>query len=148
MFNTVRRMTDLDVTIFPLSKVTFRIGYSQNIFQGPRSIPGAYETAKTSMLFQEMEKNSTNEYRGAIDWKPALQTIVTFEEVVNQYKNDSYFILNPNQYNVQEANGLLVSLGNWDSQTPYAASNCNTTSMATAGRDPYVSIRQRRPARG
>jgi len=133
MFNTVRRMTDLDVTIFPLSKITFHVGYSRNIFQGPRSIPGAYETAKTSMLFQEMEKNDTNEYRGAVDWKPLQQTIVSFEEVVNQYKNDSYFILNPNQYNVQEANGLLVSLGNWDSQTPYAASNCNTASMVTPG---------------
>ena len=133
MFNTVRRMTDLDVTIFPLSKFTFHVGYSRNIFQGPRSIPGAYETAKTSMLFEEMEKNTTNEYRGAIDWKPLPQTILSFEEVVNQYKNDSYFILNPNQYTVQEANGLPVSLGNWDSQTPYAASNCNTTSMVTPG---------------
>ena len=133
MFNTVRRMTDLDVTIFPLSKVTFHVGYSRNIFQGPRSIPGAYETAKTSMLFQEMEHNTTNEYRGGVDWKPLQQTIVSFEEVVNQYQNNSYFILNPNQYNVQEANGLLVSLGNWDSQTPYAASNCNTTSMVTPG---------------
>ena len=35
MFNTVRRMTDTDLTILPLSKVTFRVGYSQNIFQGP-----------------------------------------------------------------------------------------------------------------
>ncbi len=34
MFNTVRRMTDTSLTILPLSKVTFRIGYSQNIFQG------------------------------------------------------------------------------------------------------------------
>jgi hypothetical protein len=133
MFNTVRRMTDLDVTIFPLSKVTFHAGYSRNIFQGPRSIPGAYETAKTSMLFQEMEHNTTNEYRGGVDWKPLQQTIISFEEVINQYQNNSYFILNPNQYTVQEVNGLPVSLGNWDSQTPYAASNCNTTSMVTPG---------------
>ncbi|MGD0646564.1 MAG: hypothetical protein ABR971_01140, partial [Acidobacteriaceae bacterium] len=133
LFNTVRRMTDTNLTIFPLSKFTFRVGYSQNIFQGPRSIPGAYETAKTDMLFQEMERNSTDEFLGAIDWKPLQQTIVTLEEVVTHYKNDSYFILNPNQYTVQEANGLPVSLGNWDSQTPYAASNCNANSIATAG---------------
>ena len=133
LFNTVRRMTDTNLTLFPLSKITFRVGYSQNIFQGPRSIPGAYETAKTSMLFQEMERNSTDEFLGAVDWKPLQQTIITLEEVVTHYKNDSYFVLNPNQYTVQEANGLPVSLGNWDSQTPYAASNCNANSIATPG---------------
>ncbi len=133
MFNTVRRMTDADLTLFPLSRFTFHVGYSRNVFQGPRSIPGAYETAKNTMLFQEMEKNTTDEYRGAVDWKPLQQTIVTFEEVVNHYKNDSYFVLNPNQYTVQEANGLRVSLGAWDSPTTYAASNCNSNSIATAG---------------
>jgi hypothetical protein len=133
MFNTVRRMTDTDLTIFPLSKVTFHLGYSQNIFQGPRLIPGAYETAKTDMLFQEMERNSTDDFRGAVDWKPLQQTVITFEEEVTHYKNDSYFTLAPNQYTVQEADGTPVSLGNWDSQTPYPASDCNTTSIATAG---------------
>jgi hypothetical protein len=133
LFNTVRRMTDTSLTIFPLSKVTFRVGYSQNIFQGPRRIPGAYETAKTSMLFREMERNSTDDFLGAIDWKPLQQTIITFEEEVDHYKNDSYFTLDPSQYTVQEANGLPVSLGNWDSQTPYAVGSCNAPSMATPG---------------
>jgi hypothetical protein len=132
MFNTVRRMTDTNLTIFPISKVTLRFGYSQNIFQGPRRIPGAYETAKTSMLFQEMERNSTDDFLGAVDWKPLQQTIITFEEEVDHYKNDSYFTLAPNQYTVQEADGTPVSLGNWDVQTPYGASNCNTNSIATA----------------
>ena len=133
LFNTVRRITDLNLTIFPISKVTFRLGYSHNIFQGPRRIPGAYETAKTSILFQEMERNSTDDTLAAVDWKPLQQTILTFEEEVGHYKNDSYFILAPNQFTVQEADGTPVSLGNWDVQTPYAASNCNTNSIATAG---------------
>jgi hypothetical protein len=133
LFNTVRRMTDTHLTLFPLSKVTFHFGYAQNVFQGPRRIPGAYETAKTSMLFREMQRDSTDNFLGAIDWKPLQHTVITFEEEVTHYKNDSYFTLDPSQYNVQEADGTRVSLGNWDSQTPYAASNCNTTSMATAG---------------
>ena len=37
MFNTVRRMTDTSLTLLPLSKFTFRVAYSQNIFQGPGS---------------------------------------------------------------------------------------------------------------
>ena len=133
LFNTVRRMTDTHLTLFPLSRVTFRLGYAQNIFQGPRRIPGAYETAKTDMLFREMERNSTDSFLGAVDWKPLQHTLITFEEEVTHYKNDSYFTLDPSQYNVQEADGQLVSLGNWDSQTPYGASNCNTNSIKTAG---------------
>jgi hypothetical protein len=133
LFNTVRRMTDTNLTLFPLSRVTFRLGYAQNVFQGPRRIPGAYETAKTSMLFREMQRDSTDNFLGAIDWKPLQHTLITFEEEVTHYKNDSYFTLDPSQFNVQEADGLRVSLGNWDSQTPYAASNCNTNSIATPG---------------
>src|SRR5271154_7175069 len=35
LFNTVRRMTDLNLTLLPLSKVSFRTGYSLNINQAP-----------------------------------------------------------------------------------------------------------------
>jgi hypothetical protein len=133
LFNTVRRMTDTNLTIFPLSKVTFRLAYAQNIFQGPRLIPGGYQTAKTNMLFQEMERNSTDDFIGAIDWKPLQQTIITFEEEVTHYKNDSYFTLAPNQYTAQEADGTPVSLGNWDIAAPYAATNCSPTSITTPG---------------
>ena len=33
-------MTDTNLTIYPVSKVTYRAGYSQNIFQGPSLSPG------------------------------------------------------------------------------------------------------------
>jgi len=33
MFNTVRRMLDTNLTLLPLSKVTFRVGYSHGIFR-------------------------------------------------------------------------------------------------------------------
>jgi hypothetical protein len=133
LFNTVRRMTDTNLTIFPLSKVTFRLGYAQTIFQGPRRISGAYETAKTSMLFREMQRDSTDSFLGAIDWKPLQQTLITFEEEVTHYKNNSYFVLDPSQYTVQEPDGTPVSLGNWDVQTPYPSTDCNANSIAAAG---------------
>src|SRR5262249_23031161 len=34
-YNTVRRITDLNVTFAPLSRVSFRAGYNHNINQGP-----------------------------------------------------------------------------------------------------------------
>src|ERR1700722_5045845 len=46
LFNTVRRMTDTNLAIFPLSKVMYRAGYSQNIFQGPSLSPSGYPFAK------------------------------------------------------------------------------------------------------
>ena len=48
LFNTVRRMTDTNLTIFPLSKVTFRAGYSQNIFQGPSLTPSGYQIGRST----------------------------------------------------------------------------------------------------
>jgi len=104
MFNTVRRMTDTSLTILPLSKVSFRIGYSQNIFQGPSLSPG-YSIGNSDLLLEEYERNSTDDFLGAIDWKPFELTKFTFEEQVDHYKANSYFTVAPNQFTVQEANG-------------------------------------------
>ena len=131
MFNTVRRMTDTNLTILPLSKVTFRVGYSQNIFQGPSSSPGR-SIGKNDNLLTEYQRNSTDDFIGAIDWKPVQHTKVTFEELVDHYKADSYFTLNPKTFIAQEADGTPVSLGNWDSLgSPYPVSSCNTGSMGS-----------------
>jgi hypothetical protein len=131
MFNTVRRMTDTNLTIFPLAKVTFRAGYSQNIFQGPTLSP-SYTIAKYDALLQEYQRNSTDDFMGAVDWKPVQGTKLTFEEQINHYKADSYFTLAPSSFIAQEADGTPVSLGNWDSLTPYGIAGCNTASMGTA----------------
>jgi hypothetical protein len=132
LFNTVRRMTDIGLTLLPLSKVTFRIQYSQNIFQGPTLSPGR-SILKYDLLLSEYQRNSTDDFLGAIDWKPLQQTVVTFEEQVNHYKGDSYFTLDPNRFNVQEANGLPGQIGNWyATAAPYTSSACNTLSMGAA----------------
>lgn len=39
LYNTVRRMTDTSLIIFPLSKVTYRVGYSQKCLSGPKPEP-------------------------------------------------------------------------------------------------------------
>ena len=57
MFNTVRRMTDTNLTLYPLSTVTFRAGYSQNIFQGPGMSP-SYTIAKYNALLEQSRLGS------------------------------------------------------------------------------------------
>ncbi|MGA2351270.1 MAG: hypothetical protein ABSF70_12620 [Terracidiphilus sp.] len=144
MFNTVRRMTDTNLTIFPLSKVTFRAGYSQNIFQGPSLTPGGFSEITSPVVFiydnvvAEYQRNSTDDFIGGVDWKPVAGTKLTYEEQIDHYKNDSYFTMAPNAYNVQEADGtkaaLLASYDTWIA--PTAASLCNAGAV---GGFPYLS---------
>jgi hypothetical protein len=133
MFNTVRRMTDTNLTIFPVSRVTYRAGYSQNIFQGPTLSPSGYQFASShDVLLQEFQRNSTDDFMGAIDWKPVDGTKLTFEEQVDHYKADSFFTMAPIDFDVQEADGTKVALlANYDSLTPYASSSCTANSIGT-----------------
>jgi hypothetical protein len=131
LFNTVRRMTDTGVTIMPLSKVSYRLGYSQNIFQGPSLSPG-YSIGTSDQLLQEYQRNSTDDFTGAVVWKLVQLTTLTFEERVDHFKEDSYYTLAPSQFNVQEADGTRAALGNWDATAaPYSIASCNTASMGT-----------------
>ena len=139
LFNTVRRMTDTNLTIFPISKVSVRVGYSQNIFQGPSLSPSGYQFAKYDAILQEYQRNSTDDFTGEIDWKPLPDTRLTFAEEVNHYKADSYFTMAPGDFNVQEADGTLAALDDYDSQTPYPATACNANSV---GSTPILSAPQ------
>jgi len=116
LYNTVRRMTDVNLTLLPLSKVTFRVGYSQNIFQGPSLSPSGYQVAGAyDVLLQEYQRNSTDDWTGSVEWKPVSQTRLTYEEQVTHYKGDSSFSMAPQYFNLQEANGAPVAvLQNYD----------------------------------
>lgn len=144
MFNTVRRMTDTSLTLMPLSKVTYRFAYSQNIMQGPSLTPSGYQIAGSyAVLLQEMQRNSTDDFTAALDWKPIQGTKLTYEEQIDHYKGDSYFVMDPSYFTAQEANGTKVALlANYQSYLPYGyssatgafspGSNCNASGMANA----------------
>ncbi|MGC9225080.1 MAG: hypothetical protein ACP5E2_14265 [Terracidiphilus sp.] len=145
MFNTVRRMTDTYLTLFPLSKVTLRFAYSQNIFQGPSQTPSGDSVAGQEVILEEYQRNSTDDFTGAIDWKPFTATKFTFEEQVDHYKGDSYFTMAPQYFTVQEADGTKVALlHSYQNSMPYGytgsgvlstTANCSSavgTSILTA----------------
>ena len=111
MFNTVRRMTDTDLTLLPLSKLTFRAGYSQNILEGPSLSPSGYGVAGfNELLLREYQRNSTDDWTGSVEWKPVLRTRLTYQEQVTHYKGDSSFAMAPQYFNLQEANGSRVAV--------------------------------------
>ena len=59
---------------------------------------------------QEYQRNSTDDFTGAIDWKPVQGTKLTFEEQIDHYKADSFFTMAPSDFIVQEADGTKVAL--------------------------------------
>jgi hypothetical protein len=129
LFNTVRRMTDTNLTLLPLSKLTFRVGYSQNVLEGPSLSPSGYQFAGAyDVLLQEYQRDSTDDWTGSVEWKPVLQTRLTYEEQVTHYKGDSYFTMAPQYFNLQEANGYKVAvLQNYDNPINQPVGiTCNT----------------------
>ncbi len=133
LFNTVRRLTDTNLTIFPISKVTFHVAYFQNTMEGPSLSPGAsspYFAASigtNTQLLEQYQRHSSDTFIGGVDWKPLARTTLTFEEEIDHLKENSFFTLNPASFIAQEANGTPVSPGGWDSLTPNIS--CNTGSM-------------------
>jgi hypothetical protein len=130
MFNTVRRMTDTSLTLLPLSKVTYRAAYAQNIFQGPSLTPSGYQFATGDAILEEFQRNSTDDFTGTIEWKPFEGTRLSFTEQVDHYKADSYFILAPADFIAQEADGTKVALNNYDSLTPLSI-GCDTFALGS-----------------
>jgi hypothetical protein len=142
MINSVRRMTDTQLTLFPVSKITIRIGYSQNVMQGASLLPArSAGIMKYAPLLQQMQRHSNDQYTAAIDWKPFARTVVTYEQIVLKNKENSSFNLDPNGFLAQEADGTPVYLGNWNftsngsatattTLTPYSSAACNSPAVA------------------
>lgn len=131
-YNTVRRRTNANLTFFPVSKLSYQAGYANDVFQGPSLTPSGYQFASSySVLLQEMQRNSTDSLTGEIDWKPVPLTRISFQEVIDHYKADSYFTMDPSYYQFQEANGQPVALlYNYYSLTPSITCNANSTGGA------------------
>lgn len=106
LFNTVRRMTDADVTLLPLAKVSFHAGYSQDVMEGP-TFSSVHEG--TDGLLLQNWRNSTDAWRGGVEWKVFPKTTLTFDEVVVHYKGDTNWQLTG--LNLQLSNGTPVTLG-------------------------------------
>jgi hypothetical protein len=105
-YNTVRRITDLNVTFAPLSRVSFRAGYNHNINQGP-----SYSSIHigTDALLLQNWRNSTDAWIAGIDWKPDNRSTVSYDQFITHYKGDTNWQLAGLNYML--SNGTPVSLG-------------------------------------
>ena len=106
LFNTVRRNTDLNLTVEPLSPVSLRLGYNHTIMQGP-SYSSMHEG--TEALLLQIWRNSTDSGVIGVDWKPLPRTTVSYDQFLSNYKGDTAWQLTGLNY--QLSNGTPVSLG-------------------------------------
>jgi hypothetical protein len=132
-FNTVRRMTDIGLTLFPISKVSFRTGYSHNTDEGP-SYSSQHNGAEA--LYLQNWRNSTDTWMGAVDWKPIPKTMLTYEENVTHYKGDTNWGLAG--LGLQLANGMPVTLG-FDNQVPPTCGDGNPPIVTSSTTPPTAN---------
>ena len=91
-FATTRRMTDVDLTLLPQSRVSFRLGYSHNNMTGP-SYSSIHEGTEGS-LFQDWN-TTINSYRLGVDFRIAPRTVLSYDQFLDYYKGDTDYQLNP-----------------------------------------------------
>jgi hypothetical protein len=153
-----RRMQDYDLTLFPTSRVRFRLGYSRNRDQGP----GGFSTdGGTISDFQEAYSYTTNAYRAGVDFRILPRTTISFDEFLSYYKQDNIVTdnpaVNPGNFQYVLANptangtpaGTPVDLGNiWSTQTTAEVLPCatpvvaGTTNTATPTCNGFLSYSQ------
>ncbi|MBV8672507.1 MAG: hypothetical protein JOZ33_03650 [Acidobacteriaceae bacterium] len=90
LYNTLRQMTDLQLTLFPLSHVSVRFGYNHNINQGPSY--SSTHLGNDPWLYQNW-RNSTNTWTGGVDWKPDPKTTMSYDQFVTYYKGNTIWTL-------------------------------------------------------
>ena len=92
LFATTRRMSDVDLTLLPQSRVSFRLGYSHNNMTGP-SYSSIHEGTEASLL--QNWNTSMNSYRLGVDFRIAPRTVLSYDQFLDYYKGDTDYQLNP-----------------------------------------------------
>jgi hypothetical protein len=92
LFDTTRRMTDVDLTLLPQSSVSFRLGYSHNNMTGP-SYSSIHEGTEASLL--QGWNTTMNSYRMGVDFRIAPRTVLSYDQFLDYYKGDTDYQLNP-----------------------------------------------------
>jgi len=109
LLDTTRRVSDVDLTLLPQSRVSFRLGFSHNNMTGP-SYSSIHEGTEASLL---QDWNTTvNSYRLGVDFGIAPRTVLSYDQFLDYYKGDTDYQLNPiNEALVPTTPVSSVSLG-------------------------------------
>lgn len=126
----VRRMQDYNLTLFPQSRLRFRLGYSRNVDEGP-----AFTTldSGTEPLLNQNYRVTTNSFHFGVDYRFLPKTTLSYDQFLKYYKQDTVtFDQIPNVFpfnvgsNFQLANGAPVDLGLVWTATATGGSPCKS----------------------
>ena len=130
LFNTVRRNTDTNLTILPLSFISFRAAYNHGTMEGP-----TYSTVHNGGDVQVLNwfRNGSDTYDGGVDLKLAKRTTLSYDQLFVFYKGDSSYQLAGANYALNGSPSTFVSLG---VDVLGGATTCGsaTTTITTAGK--------------
>jgi hypothetical protein len=114
--DTVRRMSDFNLTLLPQSRIRFRLGYTRNVQEGPSysSFGGAtildpgsgYGTQ--AQLFQNW-RTTLNAYHFGADFQVLRKTSLHYDQTFQYFKQDTSYV--DKNFNYQLSNGVPVDLG-------------------------------------
>ena len=90
LFDTTRRMSDIDLTLLPQSRISFRLGFSHNNMTGP-SFSSVHEG--TDALLLQNWNTTMNSFRFGVDWKAAPRTVISYDQIFDYYKGDTDYQL-------------------------------------------------------
>ncbi len=118
----VRRMQDYNLTLFPQSRVRFRLGYSHDRDEGP----GLFTTdGGTISAFNENYSYTTNAYHMGVDFRLLPKTTISFDQFLSYFKQANVVTDNPASSGLQLANGTPVDGGIiWSTNGPVEILPC------------------------
>jgi hypothetical protein len=85
-YDTTRRMTDVDLTLLPQSRLSFRLGYFHNNMNGPM-FDGIHEG--TEGLLLNPTNITMNSFRMGADLRIAPRTVLSYDEFLDYYRGDT-----------------------------------------------------------
>jgi hypothetical protein len=152
-----RRMTNLNLTLLPQSRIRVRLGYAHELLQGPSLSTVHFGTEP--LLYQDW-KNTTDIYHAGFDFKVLPRTMLSYDQFVQHFKSDTSFADTPdnnanglfNQFSTfgyQLSNGDPVDLGitpnnscapDTSTTPPTSSPNCSAYLSYTRNGRPRVTI--------
>ena len=130
--DTVRKMSNFDLTLFPESRLRFRLGYSRNVSDGP-SFSTLHEGTE-QFLLQDW-RNTVNSYHLGVDFKLAPKTNISYDQFWSYYKGDTGYSDQNQLFSL--SNGTPVDIG--VSLNAGANQPCANTFTATGAVNPACS---------
>ncbi len=97
LFNTVRWSGSANLTVAPLSRVIGRVGYWRSSVQGP-TFSSNVSKSLTNPLLNQWWQLSNETWSGGIDWKVFRKTVVSYDQLLTSYQQDTTWSLNKFEY--------------------------------------------------